>query len=237
MKIRKIWIGLRIVYLFAISVFELNYVKKTNDKKYMVKVLKRISNGLLKSANVNLTVEGAEHLNTDDRFLLVANHESYFDIVFIYSNVIHPLGFVSKKETTKIPVLSKWMKLMQCVFIDRDNVRQSLKDIKHASYLVENETSICIFPEGTRNKKRTGFKPGSFKIAQKAKAKIIPCTIINSSECFETRKTNKKQECKVVFHKPIEYEDYKNIKLAELALSVEDLIYKDYNNENWNDYN
>ena len=55
---------------------------------------------------------------------------------------------------------------------------------------IKSGTSICIFPEGTRNRNEDEldllpFHEGSFKIATKAKCPIIPIAISNSADIFE----------------------------------------------------
>ena len=65
-----------------------------------------------------------------------------------------------------------------------------LKTILAAVDKVKSGISICIFPEGTRNKNEDDldmlpFHEGSFKIATKAKCPIIPIAINNSADIFE----------------------------------------------------
>ena len=77
-----------------------------------------------------------------------------------------------------------------------------MKTILTAIEEVKNGISICIFPEGTRNKgdselEMLPFHEGSFKIATKAKCPIIPIAISNSAEIFEAH-FPKIRPCKVV---------------------------------------
>ena len=44
------------------------------------------------------------------------NHRSYFDILVGYTTVPGLMGFVAKKEMEKIPLLSKWMLNVNCLF-------------------------------------------------------------------------------------------------------------------------
>jgi 1-acyl-sn-glycerol-3-phosphate acyltransferase len=56
---------------------------------------------------------------------------------------------------------------------------------------VKSGISICIFPEGTRNKNQEDplsllpFKEGSFKIATKTGCRIVPMAITGSADVFE----------------------------------------------------
>ena len=74
------------------------------------------------------------------------------DIPVLLGYLNKPIGFVSKAEIKKFPVVPTWMELMNCVFMDRSDRRQSLKAIKDGIELLKNGHSIVIFPEGTRSK-------------------------------------------------------------------------------------
>lgn len=129
-----------------------------------------------------------ENIPTDSAVLYVGNHRSYFDIVLTYVRVPRPTGYVAKREMLKWPLLRDWMKNLHCLFLDRDNIREGLKTILEGVEKVKSGISICIFPEGTRNKTPDSFLPfhdGSFKIAEKGKVPIIPMTIVNSAAVFE----------------------------------------------------
>lgn len=131
---------------------------------------------------------GEENIPTDTAVLYVGNHRSFFDIVLTYVRVPRPTGYVSKKEMAKWPLLSVWMRFLHCLFLDRDNIKEGLKTILAAVEKVKSGISICIFPEGTRNKTADSFLPfheGSFKIAEKGNVPIIPMTIVNSAAIFE----------------------------------------------------
>ena len=61
--------------------------------------------------------------------LYVGNHRSYFDILVGYTKVPGLMGFVAKKEMEKIPLLSKWMLNVNCLFLDRNNIKRRFKTI------------------------------------------------------------------------------------------------------------
>ena len=144
--------------------------------------------GCLRLAGVTVTVLGEENVPLDRSVLYVANHRSYFDILLTYVRVPRPTGYVAKKEMLKAPLLSNWMKNLHCLFLDRDNLKEGLKTILTGVEEVKSGISVCIFPEGTRNKDEETFLPfhaGSFKIAEKAGCPIVPIAINNSSAIWE----------------------------------------------------
>ena len=124
----------------------------------------------------------------DRAVLYVGNHKSYFDILLTYSRVPRLTGYVAKKEMESFPILSIWMKRLHCLFLDRKDIKQGLKTILTGIDLIKNGISVCIFPEGTRNKSNDRllpFKEGSLKMAEKTGCPIIPFAITNSSKLFE----------------------------------------------------
>lgn len=141
-------------------------------------------------SGVHLTVEGRENIPQDKAVLYIGNHRGFFDVVAAYSQCPNPTGFIAKKSIGKIPVLSLLMRRIYCLLIDRSDIRQNMKVILTAIEYAKSDVSICIFPEGTRNKdadvtKTLPFKEGSFKIAQKAKCPVVPMAIMGADEVLE----------------------------------------------------
>lgn len=139
-------------------------------------------------SGTKVIIKGLENVPTDTAVLYVGNHRSFYDIILTYPKVPRPTGYVAKREMLKVPLLSVWMKYLHCLFLDRENVKEGLKTILEAVEKAKSSISICIFPEGTRNKTADTFLPfheGSFKIAEKAGIPIVPMTIVNSAAIFE----------------------------------------------------
>lgn len=139
-------------------------------------------------AGVKLIVLGRENIPADGAVLYVGNHRSYFDIVLTYSLFPNVTGYVAKAEMRRWPLLSSWMKNIHCLFLDRKNIKEGMKTILTGVEEVKRGVSLCIFPEGTRNKINDTFLPfheGSFKIAEKGGVPVIPMTLVNTAGAFE----------------------------------------------------
>lgn len=135
-----------------------------------------------------LTVIGEENVPKDEPVLYIGNHKSYFDIIITYARCPRLTGYVAKNNMEKVPLLSAWMKRLHCLFINREDVKEALKTILTGIDNIKNGISMCIFPEGTRNKTdelMLPFKEGSFKMAEKTGCAIIPMAINNSAEILE----------------------------------------------------
>lgn len=138
---------------------------------------------------VKATIIGEENVPTDRAVLYVPNHVSLLDIVFTYPRCPRLTGYVSKDSMKKVPLLSIWMKRLYCLFLDRSDIKAGLKTILTGIDQIKNGISMCIFPEGTRNKAPENgllpFKEGSLKMAEKTGCPIIPVAITNTAEIFE----------------------------------------------------
>ena len=133
---------------------------------------------------------GEENIPADTPVLYIGNHRSFFDVVLTYIRVPRPTGYIAKKSMKKVPLLNIWMCNLHCLFLDRENIKAGMQTILAAIDLMKNGKSICIFPEGTRNKEEGTLLPfheGSFKIAAKADCPIVPMTINNSAAVFENQ--------------------------------------------------
>lgn len=186
-------------------------IGKFNKEKKDYSSLRIVQNAfkfILWITGVKVTVIGEENV-PDEAVLFIGNHRSFFDILLTYVHCPDLTGYVAKKEMEPIPLLSIWMRYLHCLFLDRKDIKEGMKTILTAIEKVKNGISICIFPEGTRNKgndelELLPFHEGSFKIATKSGCPIIPMAISNSAEIFENH-FPKIKPCKVVveYGKPI----------------------------------
>lgn len=135
-----------------------------------------------------ITVIGKEKIPTDRAVYYIGNHRSIFDIVTSYSVVPTLTGYISKESIAKLPVISIWMKRLYCLFMNREDLKQSLQVILQATDFLKEGVSICIYPEGTRNKTEEPVQPfhaGSFKPAEKSGCPIVPMAITYNRPVFE----------------------------------------------------
>ena len=117
-----------------------------------LRIVQAVFRFILWVAGVKLTVIGEENVPTDVPVLYIGNHRSFFDVPLTYPRCPIRTGYIAKKEMEKVPLLSTWMKRLHCLFLDRNDLKQGLKTILTAIEKVKSGISICIFPEGTRNK-------------------------------------------------------------------------------------
>ena len=148
----------------------------------------RWSRGILHVTGARMTVEGQKNIPAGP-CVFVGNHRSYYDIPILLTALDAPHGILAKEELEKIPLLNRWMKLLGCVFVKRDDIRASVKALNDATAIVESGRSFVIFPEGTRYKGEEGgageFKAGAFRIAIKTGVPVVPVAITGARALFE----------------------------------------------------
>lgn len=183
-------------------------------------------------AGTKVTVIGEENVPKDRAVLYVLNHRSIFDIVLTYVRTPRQTGYIAKKETKKVPVFSTWMAFMNCQFLDRSDLRNGLVVINKAAELIKSGVSMCIFPEGTRNKTEEPLGPfhdGSLKIAQKAECDIIPVTINRSDDIFEKHLPKvKKTKVTIEYGEPIATKDMSRTDFQKVSGQIQEIIRDTY---------
>ena len=163
--------------------------KKTMDYSSL-RIVQWAFKVIVRLAGIELTVIGEENVPKDIPVLYIGNHRSFFDIVITYARCPRLTGYVAKDSMKKVPLLSVWMERLYCLFLNRTDIKEGLKTILTGIEQIKNGISMCIFPEGTRNKgddetKLLPFKEGSFKMAEKTGCPIILMSMNNTSAILE----------------------------------------------------
>ncbi|MDZ5473133.1 lysophospholipid acyltransferase family protein [Bacillus sp. 31A1R] len=194
--------------------------------KIIHKVPKYWSKTIMKITGSNIRVEGQE-LIPNGPVVFISNHEGDFDIPTLLGYIDKPFGFISKIEVKKVPIISSWMTVLNCVFLDRKDRRQAIRSIREGVDILKKGHSMVIFPEGTRSKGGPigEFKSGSFRLAKDAGVPIVPICIEGTSDVFEKNgRMIKPADIKVTILPPIEPNMYKDKDLKEIAVEVRTLI-------------
>lgn len=184
-----------------------------------------------KSSKSKFEVIGREKIDLNETYLLVSNHLSIVDIVSIIKAFPKNVVFVSKKELSNVMFFSDWLRTAGCIFMDRQNVRNSIEELNKGIEVLKNGTSMCIFPEGTRsvNGEIGEFKKGSFKLALKSKVKILPVVLVGTRSVYEDN-NNKicKGDVKVIFLDSIDIDQLSPDELKDINSIVRNRIEDTY---------
>ena len=197
-----------------------------------LRIIQAVFRFILWITGAKVTVIGEENVPKDTPVLYIGNHRSYFDILLTYSRCPIRTGYIAKKEMEKIPLLSTWMKYLHCLFLDRKDIKQGLKTILTAVDKVKSGISICIFPEGTRNRTSASlleFHDGSLKMAEKSGCPIVPMAINNSGAIFEDHLPKiVKSHVVIEYCDPIYMEDLSKEEKRFIGKQVADIIVTHY---------
>jgi 1-acyl-sn-glycerol-3-phosphate acyltransferase len=211
-----------ILFVIYVSFFSVIYYiislflsKETNSRNALVlrDFLIRIANRLL---GIRILVYGEK---PTVQGLIVANHRSYFDPIAIV-NQVHAFP-VGKKEVESWPLIGYLCKISGVLFVNRSCQKSRQETAESILEILSRGYSIINFPEGTTHTLPTTaeFKHGSFVMATKIKAAVIPVAIDYKEKtdafvgkdsfvphflkCFGKRTT----EIKMTFFDPIYSED------------------------------
>lgn len=170
---------IRILFLLIYDMIK-NLPLLSEDIENNFMVCKRICHRILAASGAHIETEGSEKL-PDTRFLLVANHRCFFDVVILLAALERPVRFVAAKELCRYPLLRRYLLSMQCIFIDRNtrDFRKIKRDIGEISRALD-QNDLVLFPEGqcTYGRKKMGrFKRGGFMGTAGKDIWIVPCFI------------------------------------------------------------
>jgi 1-acyl-sn-glycerol-3-phosphate acyltransferase len=128
---------------------------------------------------------GTEHVHHGETYVFICNHQSHADIVSLFVALPINVGFLAKKELKRVPFLAQAMVAGGHVFIDRSRRNSALKAMEEAAdEVARGDTSIVIFPEGTRGQTSEiqPFKSGGFHLARNAKVRVVPVGLRGTRE-------------------------------------------------------
>jgi 1-acyl-sn-glycerol-3-phosphate acyltransferase len=124
------------------------------------------------------TVTGSVPDDPRRPYVVVANHESFVDILLI-SHLPMEMKWLSKAEFFKIPLVGWMMKLATDIPVRRGERDSAIEALRQCRLRLERKVSVMVFPEGTRSK--TGelqpFKDGAFSTAIAAGVPILPLAV------------------------------------------------------------
>src|SRR6185369_11674287 len=116
-----------------------------------------------------------DYIDSKKTYVLVANHQSYMDILALYS-LFKPYKWVSKEEIFKVPVIGPNMQLNQYVQIKRGDLKSIKEMMNCCKDWLRRGVSLLIFPEGTRSPdgQIQQFRDGAFRLSCEMNVPLIP---------------------------------------------------------------
>ena len=203
-----------------------------DDNKFYRIVADLIIQSAFPVLRIRVKKSGMEKVPTDGRFLLVCNHCNDSDpIILLNCFRKFQLAFISKRENQTMFVIGPMMHMLLCQLINRENDREALKTIlKCIQILKEDKASVAVFPEGgilSEDGKLHHFRPGVFKIAQKAYVPIVVCTLKNTKDVVHHIKHLKPSSVEMKVLEVIPAEELKGVTTVDIAHRCYDLMAAD----------
>lgn len=182
---------------------------------------------LLGLNGVRLNVVGEENLKKKRPAVFIFNHRNNFDPVLVASMVKDNWTGVGKKELQNDPFFGALGKLVDTVFIDRDDPKAAIESLRNAEELTRKGLSVVIAPEGTRLDTRSvgAFKKGPFRLAMSAGVPIVPI-VIRNAEVISARDSSTLHPgtVDVVVYPPLSLDDWNLDNLSERIAEVRQLF-------------
>jgi 1-acyl-sn-glycerol-3-phosphate acyltransferase len=141
---------------------------------------------LLRAAGVDLHLEGGETIDWSQRYVLVPNHYSYYDIPCVLAAIEHPIRFMAKASLFRIPMFGWAIGRAGFIPVDRKDRSKASKSFGMAAERIRKRNSIVIFPEGGRTATRElrEFQRGAFLLAKKSGLPLLPVAIDGTFDIF-----------------------------------------------------
>ena len=209
-----------VTYLFTLKKYAKNLAKYPRELRFGK--IRDISRRIIRAFNGEIQVFGLENLPMDTNFYMVSNHMSMLDPLPYMVTYEKPLSFVGNIELKKMPMVPTAFQALEGEYIDRENLRQSLKMMLRVEEdLKKHNKSWMIFPEGTRIRDQLlpvqPFHPGSFRPAMKAGVPIVPAAIYGTFRILKSKPQFKKYPILVSFLKPLFPEFYDKMPSSDVA--------------------
>jgi len=137
---------------------------------------------IMKAFLLPMKVEGQEHLESDQSYVFVANHQGIFDIFVIYGYLGRNFKWMMKYQLGKIPFVGYACRKSHQIFVDKRGPKKIQKTYETAREILQEGYSVTVFPEGARS--FTGhmgkFRKGAFALADELQLPVVPLTINGS---------------------------------------------------------
>lgn len=126
-------------------------------------------------------ISGVENIDDDQTYVIVCNHNNLADLMAsAYANQV-PSKPLVKKELLSIPIVGQLF-AMASVPLDRKDEAARKKSLETMTDELNQNISLIIFPEGTRNRTPAPLKDfhnGAFSLSMKTGKPIMPIVFTN----------------------------------------------------------
>ncbi len=181
-------------------------------------------------SGVPISMSGDELIDKDQPYIVMSNHQSYYDVFALIGHLPLRLKWVMKMELRKIPIFGIACEKVGHIYIDRRNSERARNSLKAAGEKIRTGSSVVFFPEGTRSPDGNlqPFKKGGFVMALEAKVPILPVTVVGGRKILPRKSLRiLPGSMKIIIHDPIPVTEYTYETKERLIKRVREVIGKD----------
>lgn len=137
---------------------------------------------LLRSAEIDVRVNGREHLDGVGTCIYCANHTSFVDPGALIEAVPGSVRFVAKRSLFRVPVFGTALRLTGQIPVDRADRDAAVDSFSEAGRILREGVSAAVFVEGTRSRDGSlqSFKKGAFVLAISLQVPCVPVYIVGA---------------------------------------------------------
>jgi 1-acyl-sn-glycerol-3-phosphate acyltransferase len=227
-----------ILYVFtAVSVFFVLIFTWLNAKGLAQSLTMSWAKTVFFLMGKRLRISGKENISPNEKYILVANHASLFDIVAIIS-FFPKVSWFGHERLLKVPVFGKFLKMTDYVPFREPTITNTRHMLEQLMEKARNQ-SVALFPEGTRTMsgKINPFFRGFIYLFRTRQVQILPVTLNGFYDLKPKNRfyINFGSKLEVVIHKPIPYEELIDLGDSEIIDRVKTVIESVYHKNNNND--
>jgi len=175
--------------------------------------------------------KGRKKIRRRTAYIIVSNHQSMLDIPVLYSLFVH-FKFLSKSENFRLPFVGWVMRLNRYPEITRGSKASSLKLFDHIRVLIDQGSSVMIFPEGTRHPGGYlgPFREGAFRMALDNRAPILPIVLDGTARALPKKGfiIPGSSDIRLQVLEEIPYEDFSGMQVREVMAMVREKMEAGY---------
>jgi 1-acyl-sn-glycerol-3-phosphate acyltransferase len=161
---------------------------------------------LLHMLHMPPVVEGRERIDLRTAHVIVANHSSYADGVFVSALLREPHRFVAKAELDRAPLFGGYLRKLQTLFVERFVPGQSIADVGRVREALRRGDSVIVLPEGTFTRE-VGLRPfhlGAFQAAVAAPVPVVPLALKGTRSVLrDGERLPRRMRVEAVFGEPL----------------------------------
>jgi 1-acyl-sn-glycerol-3-phosphate acyltransferase len=203
-----VWVIFATIILGTSVILVAMFSKKGN---FAHRIARFWGRSILFVSRVHVDVHGLENIPSGSSCILMANHQSNFDIPVLLGCLPVQFRWLAKEELFRIPIFGRGMRGCGYISIDRSNRKLAFASLREAARKIREGVSVLIFPEGTRSSdgKIRPFKKGGFVLSVDAAVPIVPIVIFGTRAIMpKGRLLIQSQDVRMDILPPIATSDY-----------------------------